>query len=165
MSSSERSCILPYNVQPDHVLGFLEAVYSLGDSVDPMNLGDLLGEQVDILPHVIDVASALRLVEIKENGDIKLTKLGVEVVKGHVQLVKSILRGVIENIEPFKTIISELKAKKRLTVEEFTKISMRFYPHNTREAINTLLQWGAFLDLFKMSPDDKYIYPIRIGNL
>ncbi len=161
MSSSERSYILPYNVQPDHVLGFLEAIYSLGDSVDPMNLGDLLGEQVDILPHVIDVASSLRLVEVKENGDIKLTKLGVEVVRGHVQLVKSKLRDVIENIEPFKTIISELKAKKRLTVEEFTEISARFYPHSTREAINTLLQWGAFLGLFKMSPDDKYIYPIR----
>jgi len=161
LSSSERSCILPYNVQPDHVLGFLEAIYSLGDSVDPMNLGDLLGEQVDILPHVIDVASSLRLVEVKENGDIKLTKLGVEIVKGHVQLVKSKLRDIIENIEPFKTIISELKAKKRLTIEEFTEILTRFYPHSTREAINTLLQWGAFLGLFKMSPDDKYIYPIR----
>jgi hypothetical protein len=142
-------------------LGFHEAIYSLGDSVDPMNLGDLLGEQVDILPHVIDVASSLRLVEVKENRDIELTKLGVEVVKGHVQLVKSKLRDAIENIEPFKTIISELKAKKRLTVEEFTEISTRFYPHNTREAINTLIQWGAFLGLFKMSPDDKYIYPIR----
>ncbi|MCC6034906.1 MAG: AAA-associated domain-containing protein [Desulfurococcaceae archaeon] len=161
MSSSEHIYILPHNVQPDHVLGFLEAIYSLGDSVDPMNLGDLLGEQVDILPHVIDVASSLKLIEVKENGNIKLTKLGVEVVKGHVQLVKSKLRDVIENIEPFKTIINKLKAKKKLTVEEFTEISTRFYPHNTREAINTILQWGAFLGLFKMSTDDKYIYLIK----
>ncbi|MCC6054100.1 MAG: AAA-associated domain-containing protein [Thermosphaera sp.] len=160
MSSSERSYVLPHNAQLDHVLGLLEAIHSLGDSVDPMNLGDLLGEQIDMLPHIIDVASSLRLVEVVENGNIKLTKLGLEIVKGHVRHVKSKLREVIDSIEPFKTINNELKAKKRLRVEEFIDIVTRFYPRNTQEAMNTLLQWGAFLGLFKMSPDDKYIYPI-----
>ncbi len=160
MSSSEHSYVLPHNAQLDQVLGLLEAIHSLGDSVDPMNLGDLLGEQIDMLPHIIDVASSLRLVEVVENGNIKLTQLGLEIVKGHVRHVKSKLREVIDNIEPFKTIINELKAKKRLRVEEFIDIVTRFYPRNTREAMNTLLQWGAFLGLFKMSSDDKYIYPI-----
>jgi len=160
LSSSEHSYVLPHNAQLDQVLGLLEAIYSLGDSVDPMNLGDLLGEQIDTLPHIIDVASSLRLVEVVENGNIKLTKLGLEIVKGHVRHVKSKLREVIDSIEPFKTIINELKAKKRLRVEEFIDIVTRFYPRNTQEAMNTLLQWGAFLGLFKMSPDDKYIYPI-----
>lgn len=157
MSSSDRTYVLPCNVEPDHVLGLLEAIYSLGDDVDPMYLGDILREQVDRLPHVIDVASSLGLVEVKKGGNIKLTQLGAEIAKGHVQHVKSRLSKVVDSIEPFKTIISALRNRKRLTVDEFMKILTRFYPYNTQEAARTVFQWGAFLGLFKMSPDDRYV--------
>jgi hypothetical protein len=152
--------VLPYNVQPDHVLGLLEVIYSLGDSVDPMYVGDFLGEKVDMLPHIIDVASSLGLIEVSGNGNISLTRLGVEVVKGHTQHVRSELKKVIDRIEPFKTIINTLKEKRRLTVEEFTNILTRFYTRNTLEASRTVLQWGAFLRLFKMDPSDRFILPI-----
>jgi len=152
--------VLPYNVQPDHVLGLLEVIYSLGDSVDPMYVGDFLGEKVDMLPHIIDVASSLGLIEVSGNGNISLTRLGVEVVRGHTQHVRSELKKVIGRIEPFKTIVNTLKEKKRLTVEEFMNILTRFYTRNTLEASRTVLQWGAFLRLFKMDPSDRFILPI-----
>ncbi|NAZ26581.1 MAG: hypothetical protein GU348_00305, partial [Thermogladius sp.] len=50
-----------------------------------MHLGDLLGENIDVLPHVIDVAEALGLVSVDAEGDLSLTDLGEKVVRGNIK--------------------------------------------------------------------------------
>lgn len=158
LSRSEHAYVLPPFVQPDHVLGLVEAINNLTGTVDPMYLGDLLGEKIDLLPHVIDVASHLGLIEVLENGNVRLTQLGKEIADGDVQIVKERMRRIIDKIEPFRTIIKVLRRKKRITVEEFMEIAERFYPYNTTKAVKTILEWGAFAELFRMSPDDEYVF-------
>ncbi|AFL66868.1 AAA-associated domain-containing protein, partial [Desulfurococcus amylolyticus] len=85
MSQEEKEIVPPHYLTPDHLLGFTEALNSLGGKVDPMFLGDILGENVDVLPHVIDVAEALGLVTVVKGGELVLTELGERIVKGNCE--------------------------------------------------------------------------------
>lgn len=117
-----------------------------------------VGKKIDLLPNVIDVASHLGLIDVLENGNVRLTQLGKEIVDGNVQRVKERMRMIIDKIEPFRTITKVLRRKKRIIVEEFMEIAERFYPYNTTKAVKTILEWGAFAELFRMIPDDEYVF-------
>ncbi|WP_440059614.1 AAA-associated domain-containing protein [Thermogladius sp. 4427co] len=161
MSQEVREVVLPHYLTPDHLLGFLEALYSLGGRADPMFLGDILGENVDVLPHVIDVAEALGLLTYSKNGELTLSELGERVVKGNVKNVKKILKENARKIEPLKTLLKILEKAKRISVEEFVDVLSRFYYLHLEEAKKNILLWGAFLGLFKMDVNDEYIEVIR----
>ncbi|MEZ0394628.1 MAG: AAA-associated domain-containing protein [Desulfurococcaceae archaeon] len=152
--------IVPYYLTPDYVIGLVEALYSLGGAADAMHLGDLLGENIDSLPHVIDVAEALGLVRL-EDGDVRLTDLGKNIAEGNIKVVKKVLRQRLSLLEPLNEVLSLLKSRKRIDVEEFRDVIAKYYLKHVKEAEKTLLQWGAFLNLFKMSEDDNEIYLLR----
>jgi len=156
-SPKQAKIVIPYYLTPDHILGLLEVLESLGGYVDPMFIGDFLSESIDLLPLVIDIAQALDFIHVDERGNIELTKLGKEVVRGNVKQVKNILKSRSDSVEPLKTILEHLKKKKRISVEEFDDILSNFYGQHLPEAKITVLQWGAFLGLFKMNPEDTHI--------
>ena len=80
IENNRRCNFIPRDVLPDHVVGLVESLHSLGGKVDPMYIGDLTGESIDLLPKVIDVAEALNLVRY-ENGYLYLTELGRKVAE------------------------------------------------------------------------------------
>jgi len=165
--SSEESryrVTIPPDLLPDHVLGLLETLYSLGGDIDPMYIGDAIGENIRILPHAIDLAEALNLVTYQE-GKLILTKFGERIVKENTKTVKKLLRSVASKLEPLREIIKILKEKGFLTVEEYREIIHRIYPDNFNEAFKHILIWGAFLSIFRMSDDDTLIIPIDIKGL
>jgi len=158
---SERGkVLLPPDITPDHVLGLLEMLYSLGDNVDSMYIGDSLGESVETLPHAIDVAEALGLVRTS-GGNLQLTELGRKVVKGDPKTVRRELRRHIEKLEPLGELMRILKERKSISVEEFMEIMEKYYPGNSEEAAKNVLIWGAFLYLFKMDEDDEEVHLIQ----
>ena len=156
-AEKDRGIVIPHYLTPDHLLGFVEALSSLGGRIDSMFLGDILGEKVDVLPHVIDVAEALGIVTVGDGGELILTELGEKIVKGNVKIVKKLLRENAKKIEPLKSILDLLKEKKKIPVEEFERVLSKFYYLHTSEAKINILQWGAFLGLFKMDANDKYV--------
>lgn len=158
MSQESKSVVLPYYLTPDHILGLIEALHSLGNKVDPMQLGDLLGENIDVLPHVIDVAEALGLVSVDAKGDLSLTELGEKVVRGNIKSVKSMLKENARRLEPLNTLLKSLSKSRRISVEEYENILSRYYYVHLNEAKYNILQWGAFLGLFKMDGNDEYVY-------
>ncbi|AFL66869.1 AAA-associated domain-containing protein [Desulfurococcus amylolyticus] len=71
--------------------------------------------------------------------------------------VKKLLRENAKRIEPLKSLLKILEEKKKIRVEEFTDVLSRFYYLHLEEAKNNVLQWGAFLGLFKMDAEDEYV--------
>ena len=160
-SDSGRKLVLPPDVTPDHVLGLLELLRSLGSGIDSMYVGDAIGEDVQILPHAIDVAEALELVTQKE-GNLELTERGKRVAAGNPKTVKNLLREVALKLEPIAEVVEELRRKGELSVEEFESIIQKHYPSNYEEAMQNVLVWGAYLGLFKMDEDDEKILPLKL---
>jgi hypothetical protein len=156
-----RKLLLPPDVTPDHVLGLLELLRSLGSGIDSMYVGDALGEDVNLLPHAIDVAEALELI-VQRGGNLELTERGRRVAAGNPKTVKELLREVALKLEPIAEIVEHLRKKKELLAEEFEFIIKKHYPTNFKEAIKNVLVWGAYLGLFKMDEDDEKVVPIRI---
>lgn len=153
---SRKRLILPPDVTVDHVLGLVELLNSLGNKTDSMYIGDAINENIGILPHAIDVAEVLGLVESR-GGDLTLTELGRRVVKGNPKAVKNLLKKEVRKLEPIAELMSRLKESGKITVEEFDELIMKHYPGNFEMAKHNVLQWGAFLNLFKMSEDDTEI--------
>jgi hypothetical protein len=158
-----RKLLLPPDVTPDHVLGLLELLRSLGSGIDSMYVGDALGEEVSLLPHAIDVAEALELI-VQRGGNLELTERGRRVAAGNPKTVKELLREVALKLEPIAEIVEQLRKKKELLAEEFESIIKKHYPTNFEEAIKNVLVWGAYLGLFKMDEDDEKVVPIRIPH-
>lgn len=157
-TSRKRRILLPPDLTPDHLLGLLELLHSLGGSIDSMYVGDSLSENVAMLPHVIDVAEALGLVT-QERGNLQITEAGRRIVKGDPKSVRRELRKLVDKLEPLGELVNKLKEKASLTIDEFMEFVEKYYPGNADEAAKNLLIWGAFLHLFKMDEDDKEIRP------
>lgn len=151
--------LLPVDVTPDHVLGLIEVLNSLGGSVDSMYVGDAVNENINVLPKAIDVAETLGLVKV-EQGNLTLTELGKKVATSDPKSLKYMLKKAIKKLEPLGEIMDKLAKTKRMTVEEFEKIVEKYYPQKFEEATKNILIWGAFLNLFKMDEDDEEIHLI-----
>ncbi|MEL9940992.1 MAG: AAA-associated domain-containing protein [Ignisphaera sp.] len=153
---------IPRDVLPDHVIGLVEALYSLGGSADPMHIGDITSESIDVLPKAIDVAEALNLLRY-ENGYLYITELGRKVAEANAKKLKKILREIVllNRIEPLYEIYTILKERRAIPVEEFKNIVEKHYRRINRDVIKNVLVWGAYLELFKMSEDDSQIVLIH----
>jgi len=158
-SDSSRKVLLPPDITPDHVLGLLEMLHSLGGNIDSMYIGDSLGESVETLPHAIDVAEALGLVKAN-SGNLQLTELGKKIVKGDPKTVRRELRKHVDKLEPLGELVRILRERRSISVEEFMEIVEKYYPGNSEEAAKNVLIWGAFLNLFKMDEDDEEVHLI-----
>jgi hypothetical protein len=159
---SRSPSLIPRDILPDHVVGLVEALYSLGGSADPMHIGDITSESIDILPKAIDVAEALNLVRY-EGGYIHITELGKRVAEANTKKLKKLLREAVlsNSIEPLHEIYTVLKEKKKIPIEEFMSIVEKHYRKIDENVIKNILVWGAYLGLFKMSEDDTEIIIIR----
>ncbi|MEM0000485.1 MAG: AAA-associated domain-containing protein [Desulfurococcaceae archaeon] len=163
--AQSKKVLIPPDVTPDHVLGLAEVLFSLGGSTDPMYIGDAIGENIGILPHAIDLAEVLNIVKL-ESGSITLTDFGVEIARSNNKVIKKLLRGKIRRLEPLGEIIEVLRIKGSIPVEEYDKIIRRNYPSNDwKKAFRNILIWGAFLKIFRMSEDDKFILPIDLKDI
>ncbi|QOJ78599.1 AAA-associated domain-containing protein [Infirmifilum lucidum] len=158
-SQQKKKILLPVDVTPDHVLGLVEALNSLGGSIDSMYVGDAIFERVDILPKAIDVAEALGLIR-SEQGNLTLTDLGKRVARSDPKSLKYLLKNAIARTEPLTELVTILKHRRKIGVEEFESIVEKYYPGRVEEAKKNLLIWGAFLNLFKMDEDDEEIHLI-----
>ena len=164
MSSEKSDVLIPPDVTPDHVLGLLETLYSLGGRLDPMYIGDAIGESIKILPHAIDLAEALNLVVYKD-GIISITEFGREVARADVKSVRRMLRRFAFKLQPLRDIIERLKTRGFLKVEEYEELISNRYPGSFLEAFKNILIWGTFLRLFKMNERDDMIIPIDLSGL
>lgn len=158
--NSSKRPILPPDVTPDHVLGLVELLRSLGSGIDSMYVGDAISEDIRFLPQAIDVAEALGLVT-QRGGNLELTELGKHVAEGNPKTVRELLRKVAAKLEPIGEIVKLLREKGEILVEEFEELLQKYYSSDFEKAFQNVLTWGAFLGLFKMDEDDEKVIPLH----
>lgn len=162
--NTQPKTLVPPDITPDHVLGLAEVLYSLGGSIDPMYVGDAVGESIRILPHAIDLAEALDIIK-HSGGVITLTEFGRKIVVGDNEVVRRLLRETALKLEPLREIIERLKSKGFISVKEYDKIIKENYPTDYEKAFKNILIWGAFLKIFRMNKEGGLILPIHIRDL
>ncbi|ADM27035.1 ABC nitrate/sulphonate/bicarbonate family transporter, ATPase subunit [Ignisphaera aggregans DSM 17230] len=138
----------PICITPDHVLGLIESVYSLGGRIDSEELNNIIDVDMDILTHAIDIAEALNLVRF-DQGNIELTELGIKVAKATTKEIKKILRERALNLEPLHTLINEIKNNNgRIEISRVREIIATFYGENNIEhSLDCLRQWWRYLEI------------------
>lgn len=161
-SDSSKRTVLPPDVTPDHVLGLVELLHSLGSGIDSMYVGDAISEDIRFLPHAIDVAEALGLVT-QRGGNLELTERGRRVAEGNPKIVKELLREVASKLEPIREVTERLSEKGELSIEEFEELLLKHYSSDFEKAMQNVLTWSAYLGLFKMR-DDERIVPIHVHS-
>jgi len=141
--------VAPVCLTPDHILGLIESVYSVGGKIDSEELNNLIDVDMDLLTHAIDVAEALGLV-VFDRGDITVTELGTKVAVAPPKEARKIVRDKLAALEPFTTLINEVKMRGgRISVSMVRKVLAGFYgEENVDSALNCLRQWWRYFELF-----------------
>ncbi|HWQ16309.1 MAG TPA: AAA-associated domain-containing protein [Sulfolobales archaeon] len=158
--SQHRKVNLPICVTIDQVVGLVEALYSLGGSADTSKISEVIDADAGLLPNVIDVAESMGLVRL-EKGDLVITDTGKEVAKADSRSMKKILRNLAMGIEPISSIIKMLNEKGSIHIEELRSMLEEFYGSKASEAIECLIHWGTYLNIFRWRPEEQEIVPIR----
>ncbi|MEM0439916.1 MAG: AAA-associated domain-containing protein [Sulfolobales archaeon] len=158
--SQHRKINLPICVTIDQVVGLVEALYSLGGLADTSKISEVIDADAGLLPNVIDVAESMGLVRL-EKGDLVITDTGKEVAKADSRSIKKILRNLVIGIEPISSIVKMLNEKGSIQIEELRSILEEFYGTKASEAIECLIHWGTYLNIFRWRPDEREIVPIR----
>ncbi len=132
-------------VYVDQVMGLLDYIQSVGGRVDSSRLGELLGVDLDLLPHVIDAALILGLLR-EENGDLVLTEIGKKSISTEWKDFRILMKAINKNIEPFKDVLSAQK-KGKINIEDFKKILEKNGYSDIENAATTIAQWLALIGI------------------
>jgi len=135
-------------ITPDHVIGLVESVYSVGGRIDSEELNDIIDVDMDILTHAIDIAEALGLI-VFDRGDIQISELGARVAAAMLKEVKRLIRDRLVAVEPFATLVDKMKQRGRLSMSEVKEVLASFYgEENVESALNCLRQWWRYFEFF-----------------
>lgn len=132
--------IMPANVRAGQVIGLVEVTGGLGSPIDASRLADEFGGDIATFLPIIDTAELLGLVRA-EKGDVFLTDFGSKFQKVAKNKV-SMLKDQLARLEPFKTALLLVSAKKNISSHDIAKLladqGIRW--HHTPEINEALIQ-------------------------
>ncbi|MEB3797216.1 MAG: AAA-associated domain-containing protein [Caldisphaeraceae archaeon] len=132
-------------VYVDQVMGLLDYIQSVGGRVDSSRLGELLGVDLDLLPHVVDAALILGLLR-EENGDLVLTEIGRKSINTEWKDFRILMKSINKNIEPFKDVLSVQK-KGKINIEDLKKILEKNGYSDVENAATIIAQWLTLIGI------------------
>ena len=132
-------------VYVDQVMGLLDYIQSVGGRVDSSRLGELLGVDLDLLPHVVDAALILGLLR-EENGDLVLTEVGRKSINTEWKDFRILMKSINKNIEPFKDVLSAQK-KGKINIEDLKKILEKNGYSDVENAATIIAQWLTLIGI------------------
>ncbi len=143
----------------DKVLSLLKKLgikrYTVDHEAKVISLYDL-----DDLYPIIDAAETLQFVEI-ENGDIKLTSIGKEFLKGDVNKRKKLFKRQLKRLKVFREALKALKKQvdEHMDREFFVELFSTHLPEeNAEELVHVLIDWGRFAELIGYNADSEEVY-------
>lgn len=139
------------NARSGALTGFVELLEDIGQTTDLYKLGDQLNLDLEDLLPIVDAASMLQLVTVKE-GDIELTPIGKEFAEATVLQRKEIFRDqALQRVGSLNTVFSALKSKSngKMPEEFFLNILTRhFGDEEAKNQLTTIIDWGRYAELF-----------------
>ena len=154
----DKNIILP-KVEVGKTIGFLEILDDYGSKVDIAKIAaDLLLDLDDVLP-VVDTAEMFNFIKV-EDGDLTLTKNGLEFVTQGIRGRKKIINNCLNNTTVFQIINKEINKdeEKSMDKEELLSILRTLLPDTEVEnAFRIILEWGRHGLLLRYDSEDSQV--------
>lgn len=136
--------------------GLLEILEDIGNTVDIATLDDSLDEERTTLLNLLNDAEALGFVDVL-NGEVTLKPLGKKYVTSDVDKRKSILKGILANVEPFSSVIKSMRETRgtKMSREELEDLTGEMFPSDDPESIlKIIMNWGRYARLLDFDSDE-----------
>jgi NitT/TauT family transport system ATP-binding protein len=151
--------ILP-DVQISEVIGILESIHDEGGLADIFDLAHAIGKDFGQTLYLVKAAELLDLVDTPKQT-VVLTESGRRFVKGDVNLRKSMLHQLFNDLRIVQQVSDLLKQSEtlRLPVEVIEQKVAGWLPNeNPEKVVSMLISWGRFSEVFGYNDDAKELY-------
>ncbi|MEM1534304.1 MAG: AAA-associated domain-containing protein [Nitrososphaerota archaeon] len=133
----------PIQVTPAMVSGLVEVLTLLKNRADVATIVSEVGMESGLVLEILETCEALGLVRVSE-GDAILTEQGVSFSRKRYSGKIRVLRDLVKNVEPFRSVIHYMASKKQpITVEQLCKDLQLCdeHPESISRAKSFLLDW------------------------
>jgi NitT/TauT family transport system ATP-binding protein len=139
---------------PTEMMGLLVLLNSHKGSEDVALLADDLDLEIDEIFPALEFAEVLQLVKVAE-GRATFTELGKKLVGGSIRDRKAIIRDQLRKTTLFKTLLRALEnaPSHALSDEDLGQI-VSFSAAPVDEAVQNIVNWGRYADLFRYDADE-----------
>jgi hypothetical protein len=143
------------------MMGLLVLLKSHKGSEDVALLADDLDLEIDEILPALEFAEILQLVKVSE-GRATFTDLGKRLVAGTIRDRKAIVREQLRRTTLFKTLLRALEnaPDHSLTDEQLNRIAS-FTTAPADEAVQTIVNWGRYAELFRYDADERRLVAVR----
>lgn len=146
---------------PTELMGLLVLLNTHKGSEDVALLADDLDLEIDEIFPALEFASVLQLVKVAE-GRATFTDLGKKLVGGSIRDRKAIIREQLRKTTLFRTLLRALEnaPEHSLSDEELGQI-ISFTTAPADEAVQNIVNWGRYADLFRYDSDEQRLILTR----
>jgi NitT/TauT family transport system ATP-binding protein len=146
---------------PTEMMGLLVLLQSHKGSEDVALLADDLDLEIDEILPALEYAEVLQLVKVSE-GRVTFTDLGKRLVQGSIRDRKAVVREQLRKTTLFKTILRALESAPEhcLSDEDLTRL-VAFTTAPADEAVQNIVNWGRYADLFRYDADQRRLVAVR----
>jgi NitT/TauT family transport system ATP-binding protein len=139
---------------PTEMMGLLVLLNSHKGSEDVALLADDLDLEIDEILPALEFAEILQLVSVVE-GRVTFTDLGRRLMAGSIRDRKTIVRDQLRRTTLFRTLLRQLDSAPghSLTDEQLNQI-VSFTTAPADEAVQNIVNWGRYADLFRYDSDE-----------
>jgi NitT/TauT family transport system ATP-binding protein len=139
---------------PTEMMGLLVLLNSHKGSEDVALLADDLDLEIDEIFPALEFAEVLQLVKVAD-GRATFTELGKKLVSGSIRDRKAIIREQLRKTTLFRTLLRALESapEHSLSDEGLGQI-VSFTTAPADEAVQNIVNWGRYADLFRYDADE-----------
>lgn len=149
---------------PTEMMGLLVLLNSHKGSEDIALLADDLDLEIDEILPSVEFAEVLQLVKV-EGGRASFTDLGRRIVQGSIRDRKSIVRDQLKRTTLFRTLLRALEsAPEHCLSDESLNQIISFTTAPADEAVQNIVNWGRYADLFRYDTDHRRLVLVRRGS-
>ncbi len=146
---------------PTEMMGLLVLLNSHNGSEDVALLADDLDLEIDEIFPALEFAEVLQLVKVVD-GRATFTDLGKKLMIGSIRDRKTIIRDQLRKTTLFRTLLRALESapEHSLSDEDLGQI-VSFTTAPADEAVQNIVNWGRYADLFRYDSADQRLVLTR----
>ena len=149
---------------PTEMMGLLVLLNSHNGSEDVALLADDLDLEIDEIFPALEFAEVLQLVKVVD-GRATFTDLGKKLMVGSIRDRKTVIRDQLRKTTLFKTLLRALESapEHSLSDEDLGQI-VSFTTAPADEAVQNIVNWGRYADLFRYDSAEQRLILTRRGS-
>jgi NitT/TauT family transport system ATP-binding protein len=157
---------LPY-VEVGKLIGLLVYLDDSDGKVDIYMIPEDIEIEADELISLLKLAQMMNFVEVKE-GDVFLTDLGRELIKGDENKRKIIFKDSLKKLPIFKKVINILIKSKDNSIDKEGLLEIlqeEMSKSDAEETLKSIIELGRYAELIGYNPEDKEVYLDKLEEI